>query len=91
MEESPHTSCTAHSGMNVKINILLTLSSVAVALLMALFPVAVSIQAGVASNTMAVVNVREQVDLLRERSDKNKTKVQGQVERIQKRLRDLER
>jgi hypothetical protein len=76
--------------MNVKINILLTLSSVAVALLLALFPVAVSIQAGVSSNTVGIVNVSEQVDLLRESTDKNKTKVQGQIERIQKRLRDLE-
>jgi hypothetical protein len=90
MEDSPHTSCTAHSGMNVKINILLSLSSIAVALLLALFPVAVSIQSGVSINTTGIVNVSGQVNLLRESTDKNKVKVQGQIERIQKRLRDLE-
>jgi hypothetical protein len=90
-DESSHNSCLAHSGLNVKVNILLSLSTIATGLLIALVPVASSIQAGVSTNSNAIINLSEDSIEARDRMEKYQSRVQGQMERIQSRLRILER
>jgi hypothetical protein len=50
----PHISCTAHSGLNIKINLLLILSTLATLLLGLSVPMLSTIQSSVAANTVAV-------------------------------------
>ena len=80
----PNDTCAAHSGLIAKINILLWLSGIATAMLLALFPVAMKIQTDITTNTYAI-------DINRMALDKEAEKNRGQHLREQARLRDLEK
>jgi hypothetical protein len=65
--DSPHHICTAHSGLDIKTNILMLLSGVAVALLVINLNILVSMKAEVALSTYRVQTISAEVSGLKDR------------------------
>lgn len=59
--ESPHVNCTAHSGLNLKSNIQVILSVVAVAMLTASLGILIEIKAGVSAGAVAIQYNRDNI------------------------------
>jgi hypothetical protein len=67
LPDSPHLVCTAHSGLDIKTNILMLLSGVAVALLVLNLNILVTMKAEVALSTYRVQTISVEVAGLKDR------------------------
>jgi hypothetical protein len=60
-DASPHLMCTAHSGMDIKTNILLALTSVATALLLIAINILIGISGGLATNRLEIQHMTDKI------------------------------
>jgi len=66
-DASPHLMCTAHSGMEIKTNILLAMTSVATALLIIAINILIGISSGLTTNKIEIQHVQAKTISLEER------------------------
>ena len=75
--DSPHTHCTAHSGMNARLTLNLVMNGVGIVLLSVLLNVAIGIRADLAVGSSERANLRANLVHLEKEVDKLKEFVHG--------------